>query len=180
MATETKKLYALIATFTKTPEFFNATGKVRDAGFTKWDCFTPFPVHGLDAQMGMKRSNVPIFTLLGGLLGFSTGTFITWFMNGFDYQLIVGGKPFWSPVFAFPVMYELTILFAAFGTLFGMFATNMLPRHNHPVFEYKDFFKSSDDTFMLMIERSDPKFNDAKTIAFLKEIGAEEVHPIEA
>ena len=128
-----KDLYGLIATFTKTPVFFEAAGRVREAGFTKWDCFTPFPVHGLDGQMGLKRSKVPLFTFIGGLLGFITGTLITYYMNGFDYPLIVGGKPLWSPVFPFPVMYELTILFAAFGTLFGMFATNLLPRHHHPV-----------------------------------------------
>ena len=177
---QTKDLYAVLGTFTETPAFFKAAGKVREAGYTRWDCLTPFPVHGLDAQMGLKRSKVPIFTFFGGLLGFITGTFITWFMNGFDYPLIVGGKPFWSPVFPFPVMYELTILFAAFGTLLGMFATNFLPRHHHPMFEYKDFVKSSDDTFFVVIERSDPKFDREQTMSFLKELGAENVHTVEA
>lgn len=180
MADQKKSLYCLLATFSKTPEFFEAAGKVRDAGFKKWDTFTPFPVHGLDAQMGVGRSKVPMFTFCGGLFGFCLGILITWYMNGLDYPLIVGGKPFWSPVYPFPVMYELTILNAAFGTLLGMFVMNMLPRHNHPLFEYKDFLRSSDDTFFIVIEVADPKFKREETESFLKEIGAEEIHAVEA
>lgn len=175
-----KSLYCLIATFSKTPEFFEAVGKVRDKGFKRWDTYTPLPVHGLDDQMGLGRSKVPIFTFIGGVFGFCLGTLITWYMNGLDYPLIVGGKPLWSPVFPFPVMYELTILNAAFGTLLGMFVMNFLPRHNHPVFEFPDFIRSGDDTFFIMIEKADPKFNQAETEAFLKEIGAEEIHAVEA
>lgn len=181
MAGKTKQAtYGVVASFTKTPKFFHAVEKVRDAGYKNWDCFTPFPVHGLDAAMGLGRSKVPVMTLLGGLTGFTTGTLITLYMNGIDYPLLVGGKPTWSPVFPFPVMYELTILLAAFGTLFGMFAFNLLPRHNHPVFEYKDFHKSSDDTLMIVIEKKDPQFDPEKTKTFLQEIGGENIELIRA
>ena len=71
---------------------------------------------------------VPCFTLVGGIWQASfTGMLIVWFMNAYDYPLIVGGKPYFSPIFPFPVFYELTILFAAFGTLFGMFFLNVYP-----------------------------------------------------
>lgn len=177
---ERKDLYGLIGTFSKTPAFFEAVAKVRDAGFSRWDTFTPFPVHGLDGQMGLTRSKVPSFTLIGGLIGFTLGCLITWYMNSFDYPLIVGGKPYWSPIYPFPVMYELTILLAAFGTLGGMFVMNLLPRHHHPLFEYEDFLRSSDDTFFIVIEHADPKFERAATEAFLKSLGAEEIHVVEA
>lgn len=75
-------------------------------------------------------------------------------------------------------MYELTILLAAFGTLGGMFLFNLLPRHNHPVFEYKDFGKSSDDTLMIMIENKDPQFDPDKTRAFLEDIGGKDIELI--
>mgnify|MGYP001080591435 CR=1 FL=1 len=179
-ANTTKDTYGIVASFTSVPDYFHAVEKVRDAGFSKWDCYTPCPVHGLDDAMGLGRSKVPIMTLCGGLTGFTLGTLITWYMNGLDYPLIVGGKPIWSPVFPFPVMYELTILLAAFGTLGGMFLFNMLPRHHHPMFEYKDFAKSSDDTFLIVIENTDPAFNLEKTSAFLREIGGSNVETIEA
>lgn len=172
------KKYGLIATFDTTPEIYHAAEKVRDAGFEYWDAFTPFPVHGLEHAMGQKRSKVPCFTLAGGITGFTLGVLIVWFMNSYEYPLIVGGKPLFSPIYPFPVFYELTILLAAFGTLGGMFITNMLPRHNHPVFEYEDFHRSGDDKFMIAIESRDPKFDDQKTRNFLEEIGGKEISEI--
>ena len=112
--------YGLSATFNSAKDLYDAAGKIRSEGYTNWECYTPIPVHGLDAQMGVGRSKVPLFTLAGGITGFFTGMLIVWYMNSFDYPLIVGGKPYFSPIYPFPVFYELTILFAAFGTLFQM------------------------------------------------------------
>jgi len=167
--------YGIAATFNSAKEIYEAAGKVREEGFTSWECYTPIPVHGLDAQMGVPRSKVPCFTLAGGVTGFVTGTLIVWYMNAFDYPLIVGGKPYFSPIFPFPVMYELTILLAAFGTFFGMFIMNKLPRHNHPVFEHAGFDKTGDDKYMIVIEIEDPKFDDKETQEFLKGIGGKSV-----
>ncbi|MGF1452246.1 MAG: DUF3341 domain-containing protein [Opitutales bacterium] len=176
----TKSTYGLVAEFTDTPEFVHAAEKCRDEGFSQWDCFTPLPVHGLDAAMGLKRSKVPLFTFIGGVTGFTLGCLITWYMNAYDYPLIVGGKPYWSPIFPFPVMYELTILLAAFGTLGGMFTMNLLPRHHHPIFDYDNFPKCGDDTYFIVVESSDPKFDPAKTRAFLEGLGALKVSQVEA
>ena len=120
--------------------------------------------------MGVGRSKVPRFTLAGGITGFFTGMLIVWFMNSYDYPLIVGGKPYFSPIYPFPVFYELTILFAAFGTL-GMFFLNRLPRHNHPVFEHPNFGRTGDDRFMVVVEVEDPMYDDEKTTEFLKSLG---------
>lgn len=173
-----KHTYGLVAEFTDLPEFYHAVEKCRDQGFVKWDCFTPLPVHGLDHAMGLGRSKVPIFTFLGGITGFTLGCLLTWYMNAYDYPLNVGGKPFWSFIFPFPIMYELTILLAAFGTLGGMFLTNLLPRHHHPVFDYEDFDKSGDDTCFILIEKADPQFDDQATREFLEKTGALKVAPV--
>lgn len=177
---ETKALYGLIAEFDTAPALFHAAEKCRDTGFTRWDCHTPLPVHGLDGAMGLKRSKVPIFTFLGGLAGFTFATVMVWYMNAHDYPLIVGGKPYFSPVFPFPIMYELTILLAAFGTLGGMFIMNLLPRHNHPIFEYEDFVRAGEDTFFVFVERSDPKFDETETRALFESLGAKKVDAIHA
>ena len=134
--TNNDNCYCLIATFKDTPSLYKAAKKVRDEGYKKWDTYSSFPIHGMPEAQGQPRSKVPIFTLLGGLSGFSLGTFMVWYMNAYDYPLIVGGYPFFSPVFPFPVMYELTILLAAFGTLAGMFITNLLPQHYNPCLLY--------------------------------------------
>ena len=169
------KTYGYLALFEDAPAIYQAARSVREAGYRRWDVFTPFPVHGMDGAMGLKRSQVPIFTLLGGAIGFFTGMFMVWFMGEFDYPLIVGGKPFFSPIFPFPVAYEMTILLAAFGTLGGMFITNRLPMHYHPVMEYDKFRHITDDKFAVVIESEDELFSEEQTREFLEQLNPSEI-----
>ena len=119
MATNGSK-YGLLAEFDTPAATMQAAEKVRDAGFRRWDVFTPYPVHGLDAAMGLGNSKVGWFTFCLACTGFTCGMLMIWFMNAYDYPLVVGGKPLFSPMSSFPVCYEMTILFGAFGSLGGM------------------------------------------------------------
>ena len=172
--------YGLIATFETPAELYKAAERVRNAGYRRWDCITPFPVHGLDGAMGLKRSIVPRFSLAGGITGFCTGMSLIWYTDAFDYKLTVGGKPFFSPLFAFPVSYELTILFTAFATIIGMFVLNGLPQHYHPVLKYKDIRRGTDDLFFIVIEAEDPLFNAAETRALLGRAGGRNIGELES
>jgi hypothetical protein len=172
--------HGLIATFDSAPGVYHAAEKVRDAGYKFWDCITPFPIHGLDRAMGVKRSIVPRFSLAGGILGFLTGMSMIWYMNSFDYPLVVGGKPYFSPMFAFPVSYELTILFCAFATIGGMFFLNRLPMHYHPVLKHDKIHTAMDDHFFIVIEASDPKFDLARTRELLEKAGGKDIKELEA
>ena len=172
--------YGLIATFETTGALMHAAEQVRDAGYKSWDCITPFPVHGLDRAMGVRRSKVPRISLAGGITGFCTGMSMIWWMNSHDYPLIVGGKPYFSPMFAFPVSYELTILFTAFATIIGMFILNGLPMHYHPVKKYDKFHRGMNDQFFIVIEARDPRFNSATTKALLEKVGGAEITELEA
>ena len=174
-----EKLHGYIATFDTPAGILHAAEQVRDAGFQNWDVNTPFPMHGMDAAMGLRRSRVQRFTLLGGIIGFATGMLMIWFMNAFDYPLLVGGKPFFSPMFAFPVAYELTILLAAFGTLGGMFFFNRLPMHYHPVMKAPNWSRVMQDRFMIVIEAADPLFEVGRTREFLAEIGGKDIAALE-
>lgn len=170
--------HGVIATFDTASDIYHAAEKVRDAGFTNWDCITPCPVHGLDSAMGVKRSKVPRFSLAGGIIGFITGMSMIFFTGAVDYTLIVGGKPLFSPMFAFPVSYELTILFTAFATIGGMFFLNGLPMHYHPVLKTDHIHRGLDDKFLIVIESSDPNYDDAKTL--LEAAGGSEITEIES
>ena len=79
----------LLAQFETAADILHAAVSVRDAGYKKWDVFTPFPIHGMDDAMGLKKSKVGYFTFCGGLTGFSFGMWMIWFMNKADY-------PWWS------------------------------------------------------------------------------------
>jgi hypothetical protein len=170
--------YGLIALFEKTPDVYHAAEKVRDAGYQNWDVISPFPIHGIQHAMGLPRSKVPIFSLFGGLTGFTTGMLIAYYMGAVDYPLIVGGKPFFSPIFPFPIAYELTILLAAFGAFFGQFITNRLPQHHHPIMNYARWAELTDDKFAIVIEAIDPKFDSTEIKALFQHLGASEISEV--
>ncbi len=173
-----QKLYGLLIKLNSVDELIGVSKAIREGGYECWDAITPFPVHGLDKAMGIKRSKIPYLTLAGGLSGFFTGVSMVWYMNAYDYPLIVGGKPFFSPIFPFPVFYELTILFAAFGTFFGMFLMNRLPQHHHPIFDAPGIEKGSDDALFLYIEAKDKRFKLQETTQFIEKIVSNRTQPI--
>ena len=105
---------------------------------------------------------------------------LIWFADAYANRLVVGGKPFFSPMFAFPVSYELTILFTAFATIIGMFIVNGLPMHYHPVLKYDQISRGMDDTFFIVIEARDPRYNLANTKALLEKAGGKNIQEIEA
>ncbi len=170
-----ERTYGLIATFDTPGAVVRAAEQVRDAGYRAWDCIVPFPIHGIDKAMGVRRSRVPRFSLVGGIIGFFTGMTMIWYMDKFDYALTVGGKPFFSPLYAFPVSYELTILFTAFATIGGMFFVNGLPMHYHPVLNYENIRRGTDDLFFIVIEKADPRYDAANTRALLERAGGRDI-----
>ena len=172
--------YGLIATFETPAELFAAAKQVRAAGYRYWDCITPCPIHGLDQAMGLARSIVPRISLCGGITGFCTGMSMIWYMNAYDYKLTVGGKPLFSPLYAFPVSYELTILFTAIATICGMFFLNGLTKLYHPVLKYENIRRATDDGFFIVIETGDPCYSAAGTRALLEQAGGLDVSELEA
>jgi hypothetical protein len=173
----TVKPYGILARFDTAADIFDAALRVRDAGYRKWDVFTPFPIHGMDEAMGLRTSKVGYFTFCGGFTGFSFGMWMIWYMNKFDYGLVVGGKPLFTPLFAFPVTYELTILLSAFATLGGMLFLNRLPKLYNPLFRSETFKQASNDRFFICIEAADPKFAEARTL--LEAAGASAIELVE-
>ena len=173
----TAKPYGILARFDTAADIFEAALRVRDAGYRKWDVHTPFPIHGMDEAMGLEDSKVGYFTFCGGVTGFTAGNVMIWYMNKFDYGLVVGGKPLFTPLYAFPVSYELTILLSAFATLGGMLLLNRLPRLYNPLFRSEIFKRASNDRFFICIEAADPKFSEAR--ALLEASGASAIELVE-
>lgn len=158
-----------------------AAMKVRDAGYSVWDCHTPYPMHGLDEAMGLKPTNLGFVSFFCGLTGLTAAVLMIWYMNVHDYPIIVGGKPAAMSSIAsmIPIMFECTVLLTGFGTLFGMLHFNKLPRHHHPIFESDRFEAATDDKFYISIEVADPKFDLDGTKALLEETGTEYVELVE-
>ena len=121
-------VYGILAEFRTPAELYHACERVRDAGFTRWDAHTPFPVHGLDKAMGLKRSPLPWIVLGLGLTGASLGFALQWWVHGVAYPLVISGKPYFSWPAFIPVTFEVGVLFAALGAVFGMFGLNQIGR----------------------------------------------------
>ncbi len=174
-----KKIYGLLAEFDTPTELVDAARKTREAGFTKTDAFSPFPIHEMDSALGIKRSILPFLVFGGGIVGLLSGIGLEYFVHVIDYPIIVGGRPFFSLPSFIPPAYELTILFAAFTAVFGMLLLNGLPQPYHPVFNVPRFALATREKFFLLIERSDPKFNYDETRNFMQTLNAQEVFDVD-
>ncbi len=171
-------LWGIVAEFPTPDALREACVRVREAGYRRFDAHTPFPVHGLDAAMGIRPTRLPWLVLGAGLTGCVGGIVMQWWMNAVDYALPISGKPMWSLPANIPVAFEMTILFAAMTTFFGMLVANALPELHHPLFGHDRFRRATNDGFFVSIEASDPRFDPERTEAFLREIGGSRISAI--
>jgi hypothetical protein len=174
------KDYGLMAEFDTPAAILSAAEKVRIAGYCRWEAFTPFPIHGLDKVAGFKNSLVGWFALLFGGGAFVATMGLIWFSNAFDYPLIVGGKPMFSPPMSFVPSYIMMVLGAAVGAFVGMLALNGLPRLHHPLLQKARFALASRDRFFLVIGANDPKFSETETRRLLESLGGTHIELVEA
>jgi hypothetical protein len=152
-----KNIYGLLAEFDTPTQLVDAANKVREAGYTKTDAFSPFPLHEIDEALGIKRSILPLLVFGGGITGLLTG---------FGLQIFVH-------------YIELTILFAAFTAVGGMLLLNGLPQPYHPVFNVPRFALATREKFFLLIETKDSKFNYDETKSFMQSLNPQEVFDVE-
>jgi len=156
-------LHGILAEYETPSALVAACKKVRDAGYQKWDTYTPFPIHGIERAMGIRMTSLPWIVLVAALTGLATAIALQWWTNALDYKFISSGKPMWSIPANVPVYFELTVLFSAFAALGGMLLLNNLPHPSHPLDHKQQFAKVTDDRFFLYIERADERWDAAET-----------------
>jgi hypothetical protein len=172
-------LYGALAQFEGPTQLVAAARQLRDAGYTRLDAYSPFPVHGMAEALQLGRSRVPAVVLAGGLFGALFAQTIQWYQSAVAYPLITGSKPLNSIEAFVPITFETTILYAAFGAVVGMLALNGLPRLYHPVFRGNSFARASTDGFFISVEARDQLFDPKKTMALLESLGGTDIELIE-
>jgi hypothetical protein len=174
------ELRGLIAEFENEEAIVEATQKTVDAGYHHIETYTPYPLDELLDIQHLHKNKVALVILIGGLTGCAVGFFMQYFASVIHYPLNVGGRPFNSWPAFIPVMFECTVLFAAFAAFVGMMVMNKLPRPNHPLFDIERFQFATQDRFFLCIEAEDPYFEKDATRQFLEELNPHEVNEVEA
>ncbi|SRR5581483_2598755 len=171
------KVYAMAAEYPTPHALYEAAKAVRDAGFKRWDVYSPFPIHGMDDAMGLGKSWLSAVVLAGGITGLLTAVILEFGPSWILYPLIVHGKPYtWRTVPAFfPIMFEATVLFSAFAAFFAWQIMNGLPRWYHPMFNWERFKRVSNDGFFLAIEARDPRFTEIEARELLERTGGQHI-----
>ena len=168
----------ILAEFDSPKSLMDAASKTANEGFTAFDVFSPFPIHGMDDAMQLKPTPLGWIVFFHGLLGGAFGFLLQSWVATHAYKLTISGKPFFSFQAFIPVTFELMVLFSAFGTVFGMFALNKLPQFYHPVFRSQNFSKVTEDGFFLGIDAVDKKFDETTTQEFITKIGGKNIEVI--
>lgn len=176
----TPEIYGVMAEFKSPDALIAATHKVKAAGYSKMDAYTPFPIEEVIEEIAHGDTGVPRLVLIAGLVGALSGFALQYIGNIIDYPMNIGGRPLdisnWPSMI--PITFELGILFAAFMAAIAMVVLNGLPQPYHPVFNTPRFERASQDSFFLCIESADPLFDRAQTSAFLRTLGPAQVSEV--
>ncbi len=167
------KIYAAVAEYATPEALLKAAERVRDAGYKRIDALTPFPVHGMVEALGIPKSRMAGLVLFGALAGAVGGFGLQVWQSMIQYPHVVSGRPYFSWPNFIPIVFECAILAAGITAFVGMLVRNNLPRPHHPVFSAPRVENTTVSTFMLVIEASDPLFDEVKTAELLKQTGAE-------
>jgi hypothetical protein len=163
-------IHGLLAEFTEPNELIAATRATCEAGYTRIDAYTPYPIEELSEALHLRRTRLPILVLLGGIIGGCAGFALQYWVATIAYPLNIGGRPFNSWPAFIPITFETTVLVAAAFAVLGMLALNGLPMPYHPVFNVPRFALASRDRFFLCIEATDPLFDREGTRRFLERL----------
>lgn len=150
-----------------------AVSKVRDSGVKIHEVFTPFPIHGLDHALGYDRPRMGVAAFLFGITGTTLAFLLTFWTLGIDWPMNIGGKNFFPFPTNIPIVFELTVLLAAYGMSFTFFIMEgMGPTVKPVIFDPR----STDDKFIMAIEVSKNSSSESEITDILKGSGASEVN----
>lgn len=151
-----------------------AATKTREAGFKNADAITPYPVHGMEDALGIKRSGIPYVTFIAALIGGSFGLFFQYWTSAVNFPINVAGKPFFSLPAFIPVTFELTILFAALSSVGALFVLCGLPKIDPPIID-PDL---TCHKFAIFIPDTEPGYDEGRIEKMFRDAGAAEIKKV--
>ena len=175
MSKTNKVTVGVVGLFSDTNALMHSATTVRDAGYKKWDCHTPFPVHGLDGAMGLKDTPIPYIVLTMGFIGLACAIAMQGWMNAIDYKIIFGGKPFFAwPAFV-PICFELFVLFTAIAISGSLLFFCKLLKWHHPLHDSNIMKEVTCDKFAVVLQADDALFTEEKATKLLERSGCKDI-----
>lgn len=150
-----------------------AVREVKKAGVRIHEVYSPFPIHGLDIALGHPRSRLGIAAFLFGLTGTLTALALTFYTEGFDWPMVVGGKDSYSPIIYVPIFFELTVLICALGMVGTFLLSNGLGPTVKPLM-YD--LRTTDNKFAMAIDMGKNSIRENDIEQILRQSGAAEVN----
>jgi ActD protein len=161
-------LYGIVAEFAESEALKRAVSAATQAGYSRLDAFSPFPMRDVASQLGARTTAIPWIAVLAGLTGAIVQYGSQYWMNVIDYPINVGGRPLHSWPAFIPATIIVAILWAGLATLLGLLLILRLPQLHHPLFGVPNFDRVSNDAFFLCILSDDPRFDRQAARDFLE------------
>jgi ActD protein len=165
----------LVGRFAHAAEALLAVRRMRARGFRIYDVHAPYPIHGMDEAMGLRRSRLPMVALVAGAGGLVFALALQFYCAVFDWPLNVGGKPANSTLAFVPIAFELTVLCAGLATAGAfLFTSRLLPGATaHLLVE-----GATDDVFTVVLRKRDATFDAGEARRLLLDSGAYSVKTV--
>ena len=172
--------FAVLGLFDDADALMRAIPALRERKLGQLEAYTPYPVHGLERALGMRRSPLAGMVMVMGVLGALTALLGQLWVAGVDYPIVTGGKGIYSWQAFVPIMFEVMVLFATFTAGLGMLhLLNRLPFFGHPVLHSRAIRGITRDRFALSVEADGP-FDPEAARAALEAAGARDIETLPA
>lgn len=178
MAESRTKTVGMIGLYDSPDALIAAARRVREAGYRRWDCHTPYPVHGLDEAMGLKESPVPYFTIGIGFIGVALGLAMTGGLSAWHYPIHVGGKALFSWQAFVPIYFELFVLLAALATMGALLVFCRLGRWHSPLHDSGVMHEVTTERFAIVLDASDEQYTEDGARSLLRATGCRDIRPL--
>jgi mono/diheme cytochrome c family protein len=173
--------FGVLGIFKSGADLLKAVPKVKEKGFASLEAYTPYPVHGIDKAIGIKKSKLGILVFIMGTIGAVSAFLFQWWTSAVSYPLRIGGKPYNSWEAWVPAMFEVTVLFATFTAGLGMlFIFNKLPFFGSPILKSKAIAATTRDRFALLIQPTGGLLDVEAARAALLEAGGTDIEILPA
>ena len=175
-----RRAFSVVGLFDSAQLLLDAIPKVKTKVSGRLEAYTPFPVHGVDKALGLRKSPIGGMVLVMGIIGAVSALALEMWTSGIDYPQTTAGKPFLSWEAFVPIMFELTVLFATFTAGLGMLILlNRLPLFRHPMLRSKSMPLITRDKFGLAVEANGDDLDVVAITDILREAGAEDIEVLD-